>query len=112
MTVVSALIVLAAKDTNERYAVLALFPALCFWGLDVYYLRQERLFRALHDIVGRNFNRCEDEQPVPLFSLNTAPVAGTVNCWAKVLPSRTIFGVHGPIIALVLVVVTVLAKLR
>jgi predicted membrane channel-forming protein YqfA (hemolysin III family) len=30
ITVVSALMALAAKDANARYALLALFPALCF----------------------------------------------------------------------------------
>jgi len=32
ITLVSALFELAAKDSNVRYAILALLPALCFWG--------------------------------------------------------------------------------
>src|ERR1035441_7737570 len=41
---------LTAKDGDPRMAIALLFPALCFWGLDAYYLRQERLFRELYKI--------------------------------------------------------------
>ncbi|UCC30380.1 MAG: hypothetical protein JSU86_19540 [Phycisphaerales bacterium] len=51
VTLVAAIFVLAAKDANERYAILGLLPGLAFWGLDAYYLRQERLFCKLYDAV-------------------------------------------------------------
>jgi hypothetical protein len=44
-----ALLGFAAKDSNQRFALLALFPPVVFWGADAYYLRQERLFRKLYD---------------------------------------------------------------
>ena len=51
ITVAVALFAFAAKDTDPRFAVLALFPAMAFWALDAYYLRQERLFRELYEHV-------------------------------------------------------------
>jgi len=43
VTLVSALFVVDVKDIEARVIWVALLPALCFWGLDGYYLWQERL---------------------------------------------------------------------
>src|SRR5438876_10640538 len=51
VTLVSALFVLAAKDSNKQYIMLAYFPILTFWLLNGYFLSQERRFRALYDQV-------------------------------------------------------------
>ena len=47
----AALFVLAANDAKPQFILVALFPALMLWGLDGYFLWQERLFRALYDRV-------------------------------------------------------------
>ena len=104
IALVSALFALSVKDANEGYAILALFPAFCFWGLDAYYLRQERLFRALHEAVSRDIRRPEDEQAIPLFSLDASCLAGNVDRWIKVLWSPTIIWLHGPIVVAVVLV--------
>ena len=49
VTIAAALFALAAAKSDQRLAILALFPTLSFWGLDAYYLRQEKLFRKLYD---------------------------------------------------------------
>ena len=105
ITVVSALLALAAKDANERYALLALFPVACFWGLDAYYLWQERLFRALYAAVRDDIENPDDDQRVPVFSLNPSPFVDQVAPWQAVLVSPTIAFLHGPMLAGVLVVV-------
>lgn len=51
VTLISALAVLSQKDSNSKFWMIALLPALTFWGLDGYFLRQERLFRHLYDAV-------------------------------------------------------------
>ena len=52
---------LAVDDINEFFVYLAYFPAVMFWMLDAYFLRQERLFRRLYDDVrgrdGIDFSR-------------------------------------------------------
>src|SRR4051812_7194957 len=106
ITLVSALLALSAKDSNSRYALLAVLPALCFWGLDAYYLRQERLFRKLYDAI-----RTEVLDPVKRtriaidsFSMNTLPVAPLVKAWRATLLAETVGWLHGPILAAVLAV--------
>ena len=47
VVLISALFALSAGDSNPAFIVLAYIPAFIFWGLDGYFLREERKFRAL-----------------------------------------------------------------
>jgi hypothetical protein len=105
ITLIAALMALAAKDANERYAAVALFPALCFWGLDAYYLRQERLFRKLYDAVSLNLKVGQPAEPIPSLSMNTKPVTHLVEPWACILISKSVFWLHFPIVVSVVVVI-------
>lgn len=51
VVLVSALLFMAAREDSGVVALIGLVPAVVFWGLDAYFLRQERLFRALYDHV-------------------------------------------------------------
>ncbi len=64
-----------------------------FWGLDAYYLRQERLFRKLYDKVRR------DPDPEDPFTMNTAPFARDVQPWDRTLFSFSIFYFHASVVA-------------
>ena len=46
---VSALLAVAASSSEDWILPVAFLPTAAFWGLDGYYLRQERLFRRLYD---------------------------------------------------------------
>lgn len=48
ITLVSALFALAAKDSNQYFVLVSYFPIIVFWGLDAYFLDQERMFRKLY----------------------------------------------------------------
>jgi hypothetical protein len=75
ITLVSALLLLAAKDSEPLYALVGLVPVLFFWWLDAYYLCQERLFRQLFDEV-RKKARAPNPDP-PDFSMKiSAPAPG------------------------------------
>lgn len=50
VTLVAALLALSNKDSDRGFALYALYPAIAFWGLDAYYLMQERLFRELSKV--------------------------------------------------------------
>jgi len=103
ITLVAALFALAAKDSNVNFAILALFPALSFWGLDAYYLKQERLFRELYEAI---CNPAEDDSlSIPRFSLDTTDYRNGVDSWFKTLWSSTILALHGVVVALVIVVI-------
>ncbi len=51
VTLVVGIFALAGKDIDKMYFFAAYIPILTFWGLDAYYLLQERLYRALYDKV-------------------------------------------------------------
>src|SRR6185369_731280 len=104
ITVIAALMALAAKEANERYAAVALFPALCFWGLDAYYLRQERLFRRLYDAVRSEEKVGKPPEPIPLLSMNTKLIEASVESWFRIVISGTVFWLHFPILVSVVVV--------
>ena len=48
---ITAVLGFAIKESDSNYIPLLLFPIFAFWGLDGYYLRQEKLFRALYNKV-------------------------------------------------------------
>ncbi|HYJ86999.1 MAG TPA: hypothetical protein VEW46_13145 [Pyrinomonadaceae bacterium] len=103
---VAALMALAAKDANERYAAVALLPALCFWGLDAYYLRQERLYRKLYNAVNLNSTFGNPPAPIPSLSMNTLPVEPLVKSCVRIIFSKSVFWLHAPILVAVVAVTT------
>ena len=84
VTLISALAVLAQKDTNSKFWVIALFPALTFWGLDAYFLRQERLFRHMYNSV-----RKKREYEID-FDLNPTLFKNEQDTWLKCVFSKTL----------------------
>ena len=51
VVLVAAILVLLARENRLDAACIALAPIVVFWGLDGYFLWQERLYRALYDDV-------------------------------------------------------------
>jgi hypothetical protein len=96
VTLVSALFVLAAKDSNKKYIVVAYFPVLVFWILDAYFLSQERLFRNLYDGVRRKTENDVD------FSMDTQPFADSRTRWRVALFSKTLFVFYFSIILIMI----------
>src|SRR5437867_4358278 len=84
VTLTVGILAAAASGKETHFAYLALLPALVFWGLDAFYLRQERLFRALHDNVCAAFGK----DPVT-FSLDTRVVSESAMSWWKTLFAKT-----------------------
>ena len=87
---------LAAKDADPHLACALLFPAVCFWWLDAYYLRQEKLFRKLYEKV------LAGDKHVPPYSLNTKPFVREVKGIGKVAFSPTVRWLHIPILLFVI----------
>ncbi len=96
---VTALFALAAHDAERRFAILAVLPALVFWGLDAYYLRCERLSRKLYDAVRRGGS----DGPEP-FSMDIHQHCRQVSSWFATLFSLSIAPVHGTILIGIVVV--------
>jgi hypothetical protein len=87
----------AAKDADPRFVLGLWLPALCFWGLDAFYLRQEELFRKLYDAASK------PGSTVILFSMETRSYEADVPDIFRVALSRTILWLHLPILVFVFV---------
>ena len=98
---IAAVLGFAIKESNPNYIPLVLLPIFAFWGLDGYYLRQEKLFRALYDKV-----RKLDEQDIN-FEMDIYSTEDEVDSWRSVCVSRTILGFYGPILIVILILILI-----
>ena len=101
VTVISALLALAATRANASFVAIALLPCIVFWALDGYFLWQERLFRALYARV-----RTLDEQAVD-FSLDTRNANAGAPSLGKTIFSGTVLAFHGVLLLAILIALTV-----
>lgn len=98
VTIAVAVLGFAASTSDVRLAVIALFPAFVFWGLDAYYLRQERLFRRLYEGV------LDATKPViPRFSLDTMICKKDVPGLPQTFWASTISFLHGAVVIIIIV---------
>ena len=88
VTLLAGLFALAAADSNPGLVLVAFVPIIGFWFLDTFYLRQERLFRALYDDVRKGGDDSD-------FSMNTSNVSTDVGSWLKIGFSITIGTFYG-----------------
>jgi len=98
VVLVSALFALAARDSALMFIYLAYFPAVVFWGLDGYFLRQEKLFRKLYDKI-----RVATDDSID-YSMNTEPVSNEVDDWSAVTLSKTLLAFHGVVVVSIMTV--------
>jgi hypothetical protein len=102
VTLVAAVFLLAVRGAQPTLAMIAgLLPSITFWGLDAFYLRQERMYRALYDSVRKSAPNSSDR-----FSLDARPLASAVPSWWATLFAPSIFWFH---VTLVVVVIGALA---
>ncbi len=97
LTLTAAFLGLSVNNKDPGIAATALLPILAFWSLDTYYLRTERLFRALYDRV-RSAHGVE-----PFFMGATSEtfittVAPDIGSWRKTLGRPTLSGFYGVLI--------------
>ncbi|PEM52043.1 MULTISPECIES: hypothetical protein [Bacillus cereus group] len=84
------------KEMDSRYILLALVPAIFFWSLDGFFLRQEKLFRKLYDHV-----RASEEDTVD-FSMDTSQFKTQVSNWMRIMISTTLLLFYIPIFIVII----------
>jgi hypothetical protein len=99
LTVAGLLFGFAVDQGNWRIAAAALLPVTGFWGLDAYFLRQERLFRKLYDAVRVS------NSPVEPFSMNTGPYVSEVDSWVDTTLSPTLLPFYGVVVLVGLILI-------
>jgi len=96
VTLVTGIIGLSLTTTTPKFVYLAFIPALAFWGLDAYYIRQERLFRRLYEGI------IKDGSKVEPFSLDTTLVRKGISGWFRTLFTPNLLLLHLMIILVIL----------
>jgi hypothetical protein len=108
LTLTGALLGFAVDRSDSGLAATALIPVAFFWGLDTYYLRTERLFRALYNSVRTNathdpfYMSATDEQFVKS--------AGKTVLWRNVFRAPTLFAFYFSLGLVTVVLVIVLCS--
>jgi len=92
LTVAGIILGFAAENRSWRTAAAALLPVGAFWGLDAYFLRQERLFRRLYDAVRRA------DPGIEPFSMDTRSFLAAVDSWWRTLWSMTLLPYYGVVV--------------
>lgn len=100
ITLVSGLFALSFSVDDPYMVFLPLIPALSFWILDAYYLRQEKLFRHLYNHSRRAY--IEKSESFDLLIMNVEAYDKNVENYCKLAVSRTLLLFHGIISLLVL----------
>jgi hypothetical protein len=102
VVLISALFALAAPESRPAFVYVAYIPAIVLWGLDGYFLWQERLYRALYDHV-----RSRPDNEVD-FSMDAS---GFRSCpgrsWPAATLSRTLLIFYGILVLAVIVVMVI-----
>lgn len=103
VTLVSALFALAPKDADKSFMLIAYFPIFVFWGLDAFFLHQEKLFRKLYEDVAIGKIKSDT------FDLDTSSVSKNVPCLINVAFSKTLLPFHGIVVFVVLLAMFVIS---
>jgi len=99
---VSSLFALAALNSNPLFVYLTYLPVISFWGLDGYFLWQERLFRKLYDHVRKLETGKID------FSMDTSTGKSQADSVLSVMFSKTLLAFHGTLFMTVVVIMVIL----
>ena len=101
VVLISALFALSVGGSNPAFVFLAYIPAFVFWGLDGYFLWEEKKFRKLYDHV-RQLEEAEID-----FSMDTTGVKDQAGTWWGATGSKTLVPFHGVLIGAIVVVMLI-----
>jgi hypothetical protein len=94
---------------NPQLTLFAILPAALFWYLDIIYVRQERLFRHLHDAIAQDIR--ENTAKVKLFDIKPYNYKNEKDVrWRNVALSKTVLPVPLIAIGLSLLISFVISK--
>ena len=108
ITITAALLALTSTNFNMLYASIVYFSLLIFWGLDAYYLSQEKGYRVLYNEV-----RITEESHIDFDLKLKDEFTKGENSWQYNLTNKTIcylYTLQG-LLALILIIVFKIANL-
>jgi hypothetical protein len=93
VTLVTAILALASRNPNFHLVFVAVFPALVFWGLDAFYLGQERHFRDMY--------RAARAGEIPVLSIEPYSYESGFTGWLGSVISRSVWPLHVVVVGVV-----------
>ena len=100
VALVAAVLIFMGRGGSLQFAYVAGIPIVMFWGLDGYFLWQERLFRSLYDHV-----RKLDDADID-FSMNVSRFGiDYQRSWLGAVFSRTLIPFYGALVLMVIMTV-------
>jgi hypothetical protein len=93
-----AVVIALGRDYNfKSLCLLLMLPTICFWYLDAYFLRIERMYRKLYEWVIANRHKTDEY----LYDLNHKRFKKEVSCEFCIMVSKKLFVFYGiPMIVL------------
>ena len=92
VALVAGIFALAAKDADKMCFLVIYIPIIVFGCLDVFYLKQERLYRSLYEHVRRL-----QEVDIDYSMTSIAQCKSSKNTWINCLLSKTEMGFYLPL---------------
>lgn len=100
ITLITGLLALSVFADAKWMVLFAILPVVSFWGLDAYYLHQEKLFRELYDHSRKSY--INNDKSFDLLSMDPKPFGSKVKSSFYLAFSKTIFWFHGILSVLVI----------
>lgn len=88
LTISVAVLGFTVSSSEGAIGILGLIPIVLFWGLDAYYLKQERLYRKLYTKVR------EQDAKIPSYSMDTTLFDTEIGSWWATLKRPTLIYLH------------------
>jgi hypothetical protein len=105
VTLVCALFALAADKANIKFAIVAYFPVIVFWGLDSFFLSNEKQYRELYKEVSAKAEKDID------FNLDASKFDTDERMWYRCLFTKTILPFHGSLLVVVCITMFMIPRM-
>lgn len=105
-TIYVATVVLTYSIINILIFIVLIFTVALFWALDSYYLKQERLFRALYKVNVKNFNDKNLRNEIKFFDMDIKVYKNQVDSVLKTMISLSELLYYSAIILTLVVFLT------
>lgn len=95
IALVAAIFALSTDRVNATFAYLAVFPLVIFWGLDAFFLHQEKMYRKLYEKVA------DESIKSDIFTMDASVYKKDVGCYMEVAFSMTLLPFYGAVIVMI-----------
>lgn len=105
LTIVAGLLAVTLAINSWMVSVIGMIPIAMLWGLDAFFIRQERIFRRLYDTV--RLGSAPDIGTTRYFSMDTNEAQSEVDGLLLTIISRTLPFFYLPLLGALIIIASV-----